>query len=208
MANVRIEERFQLSAPPERVWGALNDPASLVVCIPGASLDSSGDDGTYAGTVKVKVGAVRIQYGGTVRFDEADASTRTLKLTGEGAEKGGAGAVRMTMESVVHEMEGGGSDVSVLMDMQLAGKIVRFGRGMIQSVSAELFKQFTDCLATKLEQTGPEGGPAASGDVGTDAESGDPNPSDPSPEQGEALALFPLLLRSFRRWLAGLFGKG
>jgi carbon monoxide dehydrogenase subunit G len=199
MSGVHIEETFDVSASLADVWAALTTPEKIVVCIPGAALEVAEGERMYAGTVKVKVGAVAIQYRGTVEFVEVDSDRLYFKLVGKGSEKGGAGSARMTMETSLTASDAGGTTVSTTMDMQLAGKIVRFGRGMIQAVSKELFSQFTSCLSqTLLVETSfsPDVAPSeASEAVGGQR----------STSKEEALSALPILFGSFVRWMRGLF---
>ena len=44
MSNLKIEESFDVKAPPDRVWAFLKDPAQVVTCLPGAALDEVLDD--------------------------------------------------------------------------------------------------------------------------------------------------------------------
>ncbi|MEW6213364.1 MAG: SRPBCC family protein, partial [Acidobacteriota bacterium] len=109
----KIEQKFEVQAPVERVWGYLIDPARVVVCIPGAELLESRDDGTFLGAVKVKVGPVTMSYKGTVRFTEIDEQSRQVRILGEGREASGAGSAKVSMSSRVAPLEGGGSEVTV-----------------------------------------------------------------------------------------------
>jgi len=199
VSNVGIEETFSIQAPIADVWDALTTPERIVVCIPGAALEAGEVEGIYAGTVTVKVGAVSIQYRGTVTFEEVDPDRRFFRLTGKGSEKGGAGSVRMTMQTSLTESGDGGTTVSTTMEMQLAGKIVRFGRGMIQAVSKELFSQFTRCLAQTL--------PAS--EAPTSSEDDVPLSSAPrAPDPGQqSVSILPVLWRAFLRWIRGLVGQ-
>jgi len=194
MSTLKIEERFELDAQADEVWGYLSRPERIVVCLPGAELTEVIDERNYAGSVKVKLGAVAMEYRGSTEFTEVDPERRVVRMEGKGRERRGGGTVTLSMESKVHELEGGRCEVTVLADIQLAGKIVRFGRGMIQAVTAEIFKQFTTCLAAELATDEPAGDKLAG--------------EEPAGSSPEALALFPLLLRSFRLWLRRLFGRG
>lgn len=209
MSSLEIEERFTIDAPAEEVWRFLIDPARVVVCLPGAQLDSTDDDGAYHGAVKVRVGAVTVQYKGSMTFEELDHERRFVRMVGKGKEKGGAGSVMMTMESTVRELDGGGTEVTVESTVQLAGRIVRFGRGMIEVVSKEIFKQFTACMTEKLASPSTGAGPGSGTDEGTgDAAAADPAARSEAPAEPQALAALPLLFRAFRSWLLGLFGRG
>jgi len=162
MSSLSIEEKFEVAAPAETVFAFLTDPTRVVVCLPGAGLDEIESPTVFHGNVKVKVGAVTVAYKGTINMTEHDAATGKVQMVGEGREKGGAGSAKMTMDSMILE-EGGVTTVTVNADVKLAGKIVRFGRGMIQAVSAQVFKDFVDNVKAELEpeEATAEGGDAA-----------------------------------------------
>ena len=202
MSALKIEERFELDADPDEAWVFLTQPARIVMCLPGAELTEDIDERNYAGAVKVKLGAVTMHYRGTVEFTELDHERRVIRMEGKGLEKRGGGTASLTMEGRVRELEGGRCEVGVVADIRLAGKIVRFGRGMIQAVSAGIFKEFTARLATELA-AGKTRGEASDPDaVAQPRLTGEPAGASP-----EALPLLPLLLQSFRSWLRRLFGR-
>jgi hypothetical protein len=55
------------------------------------------------------------------------------------------------MLSKVVAREGGGSLIQVKAEVDLVGKIVQFGRGMIEEVFRQLFRQFSNCVKSQLE---------------------------------------------------------
>src|SRR5215471_11229554 len=200
----KIEEQFEVKAPVQRVWEYLIDPAKVVMCIPGAELLESQDERTFVGAVKVKVGPMNMSYKGLMKFTEMDEQGRQVRMVGEGRETGGAGSAKVNMLSKIAPLEGGGALVVVSADVDLVGKIVQFGRGMIEEVSKQLFRQFSACVKQRLEVA---------------AES---QPSEPAPAESrsieksadaetKALSAAPLVLRAMRvvvmRFFQRLFGK-
>jgi carbon monoxide dehydrogenase subunit G len=159
---IRIEEVFEIQAHPDRVWAYLTDPRQIVICLPGAELTSVQDDKTFLGRVKVKVGPISTAYAGKVILTERDDATRVVKMIGEGRESGGAGSAKMTMTSAVVGLANGSSEVRVTADIDIVGRIAQFGRGMIESVNKQMFKQFTECVRTTLAES-PNAQAAASG---------------------------------------------
>lgn len=147
----KIAERFEVQAPVERVWKYLIDPASVVQCLPGAELLESQDERNFMGAIKVKVGPLSMSYKGKGTFTEVNDETHTVRMVGEAREVGGSGSTKVTMVSVVTPLENGGSAVSVDADINLVGRIVQFGRGMIEEVSRQMFRQFATCMKTRLE---------------------------------------------------------
>ena len=159
MSSLKIEERFSVHAPVERVWRFLLDPEQIAPCLPGAELLQVENERTFHGQMKVKVGPVTVAYQGTIELTAVDEAGRRVEMLGKGKEKGGAGSAKMTMESRLEPQDDGQVAISVISDVELAGRIVRFGRGMIQSVSAQLFKQFAGNVRQALEGAADE--PAA-----------------------------------------------
>jgi len=192
----RIEERFAVQAPPEAVWAFLIDPTQVVTCLPGAELTEVVDEKTFLGAVKVKVGPVTVGYKGKVVLVEVDAAGRRVRMTGEGRESGGAGSARMNMESRLTALPGGLTEVVVTSEVDVVGRLVQLGRGMIEQVSHQVFLQFAERVRAHLER------PAAAAEGGAAA----PGEARPPPPAAEPLAAFPLLLRALWAWLKGLFG--
>lgn len=148
---IRIEETFRVEAPLERVWRYIIDPHRVVRCLPGAELTGEEAERTYLGRVKVKVGPVTASYSGRAQLADIDETTHSVRLTGEGRETGGAGSAKLSMTSRITGLPGGATEVRVDADIDIAGRIVQFGRGMIEGVSKQLFRQFADCVRAELE---------------------------------------------------------
>jgi uncharacterized protein len=147
----KIEERFAVNAPVERVWEYLIDPARVVVCLPGAELLEAQDEHSFLGAIKVKVGPLSMAYKGSGRFTEINEELHQVRMVGEAREIGGSGSVRVNMMSTMTPLPTGGVGVVVNAEVDLVGKIVQFGRGMIEEVSKQMFRQFSTCVKQHLE---------------------------------------------------------
>ena len=178
----RIEERFLVKANADAVFSYLIDARRVVTCLPGAELTEAIDPRTFRGTMKVKVGPVTVAYQGRVLVTELDPAARRVKLTGEGKEGTGAGSAKMTMETVTRPLAGGETEVSVHAHVEVAGKVVQLGRGMMEQVSAQLLRQFAASLCRALEVGAAGQPPAATGEAVA--------------PRGEPVRALPLLLRA------------
>lgn len=152
MSTLQIEERITVHAPPKRVWKFLLDPARVAACLPGAKLDGTEGEDTFLGTMKIKVGPVVMEIKGKATMSHIDPVERRVTLSGTGNDKAGGGSARMDMKSQILEVEGGGSEILVHADVHLAGKLVRFGRGMMEGISKQLFKQFAERVHAALDE--------------------------------------------------------
>src|SRR6476661_957493 len=147
----KIEERFEVKAPVERVWNYLIDPRRVVQCLPGAELLEQQDERTFLGAIKVKVGPLSMSYKGQAKFTEINEQTHQVRMAGDAREVGGSGSTKVSMLSTVTPLPSGGSEVVVNADIDLVGKIVQFGRGMIEEVSRQMFRQLSTCVRQQLE---------------------------------------------------------
>lgn len=199
---IRIEERFVVEAEAGPVWEYLVDPRRVVGCLPGASLAEVVDERTFHGDVRVKVGAMTVAYRGTVRVVEVDEAARLVKMTGEGRESGGAGSAKMTMESRVSARPAGGTEVVVHAQLDVVGRIVQLGRGMIEQVAHQLFQQFSTCVRTVLESEASQRRRAAAGVLDVTAPATPRPPPEPEPVRA-----IPLLFRALWAWIRSLFRR-
>jgi carbon monoxide dehydrogenase subunit G len=164
---MKIEHSFEVEAPIGTVWEALTDVERVSPCLPGAEINERQDDGSYKGTFTVKLGPTTASYRGTLRMEELDEASHTATMRGDGTDKRGQGGVKATVVSRMRE-EGGVTKVDVDTDLNITGRLARFGRGgMVQDVSTKLLDRFADCL--KEELSGPaataESAPATTEEV-------------------------------------------
>jgi len=199
----KIEERFEVKAPVERVWQYLIDPQRVVHCLPGAELLEQQDERTFVGAIKVKVGPLSMSYKGQGKFTEINEETHQVRMVGDAREVGGSGSTKVSMLSTVSPLETGGCEVLVNADIDLVGKIVQFGRGMIEEVSRQMFRQFSTCVRQQLE-VADEPQPQS-----TDQPVNQPVVQQAAPEP-KPVAAAPLAFRALwaiiARFFRGLFG--
>ncbi len=187
---LEIRETFRVAAPVDRVWRFLMDPAAVASCMPGASLDEVVDERTFLGTVRVRIGAISASYKGRIRFDEVDDAGRTIRAVAEGRETGG-GTAKGTLTSRLSALPDGSTEVVAEASIDLTGRVVQVGRGMIQGVSAQLFKEFVAKVSAKLETPATELAAAVA----------------PAPAEGESIRLLPLLLSVLRDAIVRFFRR-
>ncbi len=158
---IRIEERFQVQAPRERVWAFLLDPHQVAACAPGAQLLEVVDERTFKGNVRIKVGPITVSYGGQAQLQEVDEEAGLVRMLAQGRETAGSGSARATMVARIQPLGEGATEVQVEADIDVAGRLMQFGRGMVQDVTRQLFHQFVACLKERLEGPAQAGAPPA-----------------------------------------------
>ena len=232
---MNLEQSFEVPAPIDVVWAALNDLERVAPCLPGAAITGHDDDGTYHGEFKVKLGPTTAAYRGTIKIESADEATHTATMIAKGTDKRGQGGANATIVSTMRQ-EGEETVVDVVTDFTITGRLARFGRGgMIEDISKRMMRDFSQCLqasmasepapaaaaseapaATAPISPGEEadaavasaGGAAAEASAATEAAPAPPAPPRTAPPPAKPIKGFSLLLSVLWDRIKRLFGRG
>jgi carbon monoxide dehydrogenase subunit G len=189
---LEFKETFQLRAPVDRVWRFLLDPVQVVQCMPGARLTHAVDERTYAGEITAKVGPVTTTYFGRATFVDIDEAAHRARIVGQGSETTGSGSARLTLTADVRALDDGGSEVSLSANVDIVGRVMQFGRPMVEGVARQVLRQFIECVRTTVEA------------VAQAVDERAPEPVPPAPAPVRPLAL---VLRALREWILSLFRR-
>ncbi|HEY3207298.1 MAG TPA: SRPBCC family protein [Gaiellaceae bacterium] len=183
---MKIENSFEVPAPPERAWALLMDVPRIIPCMPGATLDETVDDGNWKATMAVNLGPISLSFKTDVKREEADEAARRATLSARARDARGRGNANATIESSLTPLNGG-TKVDIVTDLQLTGAVAQYGRGLVPDVSSQLVTQFAECLKRQL---------------GTEEEAGVAVAEASRPVAGVRLGL-----RAFLSRLGRLFGR-
>src|SRR3954453_17532114 len=94
---MKLEQSFEVAAPIDAVWTALNDLERVAPCLPGATITGHDEDGTYRGEVKVKLGPTTAAYRGTIKITAADEAAHSATMAARGNDVRGQGGAIATI---------------------------------------------------------------------------------------------------------------
>ena len=147
---MKIEGKFTMKAPIQKVWDFLLAPGTLASCIPGAEKMEPVDDRTWEGTVKQKVGPITIKLSFTQSLTELD-PPKHVKAVGRGSAAGGAGT--FSQETIVDMKEIGGGEVEIAYssNVSMVGRLATFGERIMRAKVNKTGEQFIQNLQNKLK---------------------------------------------------------
>ena len=148
---MKIHNEFSIPLPPAEAWQLLNDIPRVARCAPGAELLEQKDDGSFVGTISVRLGPVLLNFKGTVTYREVDEANHRVVADAAGTETKARGTARAQVIFALSPLEAG-TKVSVDTDVQLAGSIAQYGRGaaVIQNTAQVIMDQFATNFAAHL----------------------------------------------------------
>lgn len=215
---IEMKESFQVAAPIEKVWEFMMKPEMVVACMPGAGLKEIVDPKKFIGTVKLKVGAVSAQYEGTITYAEVDKDAYRIKLLAEGNERGGGTATATIACQLVTLADNKGTDVRFESSVDLTGKLIQVGRGMIEGVAGQIVKKYIANVRSMLEVPADAAAPAASAASAAEgsaapaaAQSAAPASPPPMPPKEESIdmgsVVFKVMWMGIVNFFKRLFGR-
>jgi uncharacterized protein len=145
-----IKNDFEVAQPVEKVWQFFNDIPQVAACLPGTELtDDLGGD-KYEGKVAIRMGPVKLQFGGTAHITERDEAAKRIVVDASGSEVRGRGQASMVVTATLTQ-SGRGTKVAVAQDLQLSGAAAQYGRGMISDVTTVLMRDFSANLQNRID---------------------------------------------------------
>lgn len=199
---------YDIPAPRDTVWAALNDVEVLKACIPGCEKITKHSDTELEATVSAKVGPVKAKFSGAVTLSEMD-PPNGYTISGQG--KGGAAGFAKGGAKVKLEDSDTGTRLSYDVNASVGGKLAQIGGRLIDSTAKKMADQFFTRFSEQAAAMAPSSTPAPEQTVPDSPapalEAADPPVSTPIPAQKpDALNEFKPI--SFEIWLAmvgGLF---
>jgi carbon monoxide dehydrogenase subunit G len=148
---MKIEGKFTMKAPIQKVWDFLLKPGTLASCIPGAEKMEPVDDTTWEGIVKQRVGPIGVKINFTQKLSEID-PPKHIKAVGRGSAMGGAGTFSQETIVDLKEMAGGEVEVAYSSNVSMVGRLATFGERIMRAKVNKVGAQFIENLQKKLKE--------------------------------------------------------
>ncbi|GAB2697278.1 SRPBCC family protein [Thalassiella azotivora] len=158
---MKVTGTASLSAPPAKVFEALNDPNVLVATIPGVQSLEQVEGDRYRMTVVAGVASIKGSYDGEVTLsDQQPPHSFVLKAKGAGA----PGTVDATVKVSLEE-DGGGTTLTYDADAVVGGMVGGVGQRMLTGVSKKMAGQFFGAVDAVLAGGVPAPAAPAAGEA-------------------------------------------
>tara|TARA_Y100000588_G_C13742462_1_gene706192 strand:- start:7 stop:453 length:447 start_codon:yes stop_codon:yes gene_type:complete len=147
---MKIEEKFVVSAPIERVWEFITAPEDVAACIPGCEgVETIGED-QYKAAIKVGVGPIKTTF--KVDVDAVEQQPPTFAKYATRGEEGGR-ASRISAESTLAltKLNDVDTEVAYTSDVSIVGRLGKFGLGVMKKKAKQIGEEFAKNIAEKLE---------------------------------------------------------
>ena len=143
---MKLSGTATISAPPEKVWAALNDPVILAKCLPGCErLDPDGPN-RFKAAVSFGLAAISGKYAGSLELAEKKPPhSMLLKMEGKGIPGFVKGEGRVELHA-----KGKQTELHYDGEAQVGGMIAAVGQRMIDAASKKIVAQFFERFSAEL----------------------------------------------------------
>jgi carbon monoxide dehydrogenase subunit G len=143
---MKISATYAFTAPGEKVFAALVDPAILQKCIDGCEkMEKTGED-SYDAFLKIGVAGIKGSYVGKVRLEEKKPpESFSLHVEGKGSPGWVRGKARIQIFS-----KGEGSELQCESEGQVGGVIAQVGSRLVEAVAKKMQDEFFHKLRQQL----------------------------------------------------------
>jgi carbon monoxide dehydrogenase subunit G len=192
---VILHNEFTVGADIDSVWRELLDIEGVATCLPGATITGTGEQNVYDGSMRLKIGPMRVEYRGTATLSEVDEQSRTAVISLSAREAKGQGSAMATIRNRLAAVDGG-TRVVAETELHITGPQAQFGRGVIEDVGKRVLGEFSQCLERRIGGAPSADAPRAPATQAADTELdvGSLVARTPAVRVGAALALFVVLV--------------
>ncbi len=150
-----IEENFAVEAPLEHVWDCIRDPAFVAPCVPGCQDVEDIGDGAYRAAVKVGIGPIKTVFNLDIQVAE-ERPPDFARIDTRGQEGTNASRLKAKSELILSTTDMGDTNVYYQSDVQVTGRLVKFGLGIMKKKAAALGAEFAENFRTAAETKASE----------------------------------------------------
>ena len=148
---MKIAKTFTVNAPQQKVWEFITSPEQVAPCIPGCEGAEETEPGKYKAVIKTKVGPIKTTFKVDIeRTEERPPEFASYDTKGEEGSR--ASRIKATSTLSLKELSGEGTEVTYTSDINMMGRLGKFGSGMMQKVADGIGNEFVAALKEKVEE--------------------------------------------------------
>lgn len=143
---MEFDNSFTVHKPVDEVWNTMVDLERVVPCVPGARVIERTGEGAVKAEVKIKLGAMNMNYSGPAEIVERDDGEHSAVMDARAKEAGGQGNADAKV-SMQLTGSGDATEVALHSQVNVTGKAAQMGEGVIVAVTEGMIKEFAENLA-------------------------------------------------------------
>lgn len=146
-----LDQKVVVQAAPERVWEFVMDMPAVSRCVPGVESFEKIDDDTFLGSLKVKVGPIRVTLNGKVIVVERDRENLRSRMDVQAAEKRLNSAVSAHATLTLVPLSETETELQIHTESSILGKLGEFGQAVMRRKADQIVSEFAQNMAKAID---------------------------------------------------------
>jgi len=148
---MRIEDRFVVAAPRERVWTAIKDPAFVAPCVPGCQSVEVVGPTLYKARVRVELGPIRAEFNVDIEI-VSELAPQEVRSRTRGEEGSRASSLSADNTLRLTALSNNETEVFYASEAVVVGRLGKFGLGVMKKKAESLGRDFAAAFKQRIEQ--------------------------------------------------------
>jgi carbon monoxide dehydrogenase subunit G len=147
---MKFEQTCTIAASRADVWAFLMNMENVAACLQGVRKFEAIDDDHYEGILRIKVGPVSISFQGLVVVETRDREQWLGVIRAEAKDRKVGGGVNAHLHMSLVEKSPAETEMRIVLDTHLLGKIGEFGQPLIRKKTDDLIQNFAAEVSKQL----------------------------------------------------------
>jgi carbon monoxide dehydrogenase subunit G len=147
---MRIEDRFSISAPRERVWQAIRNPDVVASCLPGCREVEVISPTSYKAKIRVQLGPIKADFSIDVDVT-SEIELKEVRSRSRGEEGGRASSLSSENVLRLSSLDADTTELHYSSDVSVIGRLGKFGMGVMKKKAESLGHDFAVAFKRKIE---------------------------------------------------------
>jgi carbon monoxide dehydrogenase subunit G len=145
-----FEQHCIIPVPREELWHFLLDIPHMAVCVPGAENVTAEGEDRYRGSLRVKIGPIRLVLEGAMVIDERDRERWRATAHSEAKDRRLGGGARVSGEMRLADTGPSSTELILSGQVRFLGKLGEFGEPLIRKQADLIIAAFAQNVASRF----------------------------------------------------------
>lgn len=147
---MKINERFSIAAPIDKVWAFIRDPQTVAPCVPGCECVETLSKTSYRSTIGIALGPIKARFNVIVQITEETPPGRLVCVT-KGEEGSKASIISATSEMLLTAVDDNSTEIACISEISIVGRLGKFGLGIMKKRAGKLAEEFAAAVQQRMQ---------------------------------------------------------
>jgi carbon monoxide dehydrogenase subunit G len=147
---MKIDERFSIAAPIDKVWAFIRDPQTVAPCVPGCESVETLSETSYRSTIRIALGPIKARFNVIVQITEETPPARLVCVT-KGEEGSKASIISATSEMLLTAIDDKSTEIACRSEVSIVGRLGKFGLGIMKKRAGQLAGEFATAVQQRMQ---------------------------------------------------------